>query len=380
MTSISKNEEDVVIVAAYRTPFGKASKGSFKNITVDYLLYTAISGSLNRANISPELIEEVVLGNVLCNSGGTIESRMACLRSGIPVSTPVMTINRQCGSGLEAVYNIVQKIREGSIEVGMAGGFESMTKNMMPNSYDTCTEVQKDENAKDCLLSMGMVSENMAEIFNILRNVADIYATKSQNRAVLSKNKFQNEIIPVKIDGIEVFEDDGIRNTSVDSLAKLRPAFKENGVSTAGNSSQLSDGAAIVILMKRKTAIKLGCSISGVFIDYCAVGVEPGIMGIGPVKAIPKLLKRNNLEVDDISVFEINEAFAVQAICCIEELHLDTDKVNKYGGSIALGHPLGASGARLIGTILNIMNSGDLGVVSLCVGTGMGVAALIRKE
>jgi acetyl-CoA acyltransferase 1 len=379
------DENDVVIVGAWRTPFGKAGRGSFKDTSGDYLLYHTINESLIRAGLKPECIGEVVIGNMLSPGGGVVDARMAALRVGIPVEVPVMTVNRQCGSGLEAVYNIASKIREGRIEIGVAGGYEFMTKNHLPTTFHVSEVVKEDRNSRDCLLLMGETSEVLAEKYGLGREEVDnFFAYESHEKALNARERgdFKNEIIPIPLPGVLVENDDGVRRSTREGLSKLKPVFRGDGVSTAGNSSQLSDGASVVILAKRKTALKMNLKVYGVFADYVSVGVEPCVMGIGPAKAIPKLLDRNKLRVEDVEVFEINEAFGSQALCCMNELGIKRENLNRYGGAIAIGHPVGCTGGRLIATLLNVMRDckSSYGVVSLCVGSGMGVAALIYKE
>lgn len=376
--------DDIVIVAGKRTPICKAVRGSFSEVSLDKILYVSVKGTLDSINMSGNLIDECFFGNVLADLGGTIEARAAMLAAGIPCSTPVMTVNRQCASGLEAVSLIASKIKEGKIQIGLAGGFESMSKKSLNTEIKLDDELLLNDEVKKCLYKMGETSEFLAEKFSITRRDADFFASESQIKANIAKqaNFFADEIIAFKKNEKLIFEDEGIREADLDKLAKLKPAFKSDGVSTAGNSSQLSDASACVILTTRKKAIELGLEVMAVFIDYVSTGCDPQLMGIGPSVAIPKLLKENNLKVEDIDVFEINEAFATQALYCIEKLKIKEDKVNLFGGAIALGHPLGCTGTRLLVTLINIMKKKDFkkGIISLCVGTGMGVAALIKRD
>lgn len=384
MPAPGDSEDDVVIVAAYRTPNGKATRGSFKDLKNDELISIAIAGVVERTGIDPKIIEEVIVGHALSPMNGSIAARMGALRCGIPIETPVMTINRQCGSGLESISLIADKIKLNRIEVGLAGGFESMTSYGLPKEHELRRNNTDSQDVLDCLVSLGEVSEILAERYGITREMADEYAIESQGKALRAKegNLFSGEMIPVSVNERMIVCDEGIRETSLEKIKDLKPVFRINGVSTAANASQLSDGASVVLLMKRKKAIDLNMPVMGVFIDFIAVGVRPRDMGIGPAIAIPKLLERNNLRKDQVSCFEINEAFASQMLCCIKELDIDMNKVNKYGGSIALGHPIGSSGGRIVCTLLNVMRNEGLrgyGVVSLCVGSGHGVAALIRR-
>lgn len=376
--------DDIVIISAKRTAICKAGKGSFRDVSLDKILYTSIKGCLESVNLEAKYIEECVFGNVLADLGGTIEARAASLAAGIPESTPVMTINRQCASGLEAINTIASRIREGKIQMGLAGGFESMSLKSLNTEIKLDEELIKNDEVKKCQIKMGETSEILAEKFDIKRIDADFFASESQIKAFEANESgvFEEEIVPLINNGISINTDEGIRSTSLEGLSKLKPVFKKDGVSTAGNSSQVSDASACVILTTRRKAIEMKLKIMAVFVDYAVIGCDPAIMGIGPSLAIPNLLKSNNLTINDIEVFEINEAFATQAIYCIDKLNIHESKVNKYGGAIALGHPLGCTGTRLIVTLINIMKQNDYknGVVSLCVGTGMGVAALIKRD
>ncbi|KAJ8911252.1 hypothetical protein NQ315_003471 [Exocentrus adspersus] len=376
--------EDIVIVAGKRTPICKAVKGSLSDVTLDKILYLSIKGTLESVKMDSNLIEECVFGNVLADLGGTIEARAAMLAAGISHTVPVMTINRQCASGLEAVSLIASKIRQKKIQIGLAGGFESMSTKSLNTNVKLDEEILLNEEARKCLLRMGDTSEILSEKYNIKRKDADYFASESQIKAnhAVKMNLFADEIVSFQKNGRMVMEDEGVRETTLEKLATLKPVFKPNGISTAGNSSQLSDASACVILTTRKKALKLGLEIQAVFVDYSVVGCDPQVMGIGPSLAIPKLLHSNNLKISDVDVFEINEAFASQALYCVEKLGIKESKVNLFGGAIALGHPLGCTGTRLLITLINVMKKNDFknGVISLCVGTGMGVAALIKRD
>lgn len=381
---IERQSTDAVIVAYARTPIGKASHGSFANLTSDALLSPVIDSVLKWAQVTPELVEECVFGNALSPSGSFMEARMVALNCGIPVETPLMVVNRWCGSGLDALDKVASSIRCGHISVGLAGGFELMSRSRMPPEFCIRAESLHSKHARACLMNMGETSEELAMRFGVSREDSDKYACRSQEKALYaSVNGFwSGEIVPVRVGDRVVCTDDGIRMSDVSALSRLRPAFRANGVSTAGNSSQLSDAAAAVLLMSRERAIALELPVLGIFVDFVCVGCDPSVMGIGPSVAIPKLLKRNNLTIDEVDVFEINEAFASQALYCIRALGIPESKVNMFGGAIALGHPIGCTGTRIVGTLLNIMqrNSLQTGVVSLCVGSGMGVAALVCRE
>lgn len=379
-----KNKDDIVIVSALRTPIAKAGRGAFRGLTNDVLVYHAIKGILDKTRIDPSLIDEVCFGHGLSPMNGSTALRIGALRAGLSLVTPVSTFNRQCGSGLDSVSIIANKIRVGEIEIGLAGGFESMSFYPINQGKITCYEDDVDK-VKECFISMGETAEILAEKYSITREESDIFAMNSHKRAAYATiNKlYTNEIIPVKIDNSVITEDEGIRVTNLEKLASLKSVFRKGGICTAGNSSQLSDGASAVLLMKRHKAEELEKDILGSLIDYVCVGTNPSIMGQGPVPAIRKLLHRNNLAINDIDYFEINEAFACQALFCIKELEIDQKRVNLHGGAIALGHPIGCTGSRLVASLLNVMglnNMQGFGVVSLCVGTGQGVAALIRRE
>lgn len=311
----------------------------------------------------------------------------------IPQSSSVMTVNRQCSSGLQAVATVASAIKNGYYDIGIGGGVESMTMHYGPQALNmnVSEKILAYPPASDCLLPMGITSENVASKFGINREKQDQLALASHKKAAtaLQQELFTEEIIPVETSSEESGEkiiiktDDGIRgDVSLEGLKKLKTVFKEDGTTTAGNSSQVSDGAAAVLMMKRKTAKKLGLSVMAKFISFAVTGVPPSIMGIGPAVAIPEAVKKAGLQMKDIDIFEINEAFASQTVYCIEKLGLDINKVNPKGGAIALGHPLGCTGARQIATLLpELRRQGkSLGVISMCIGTGMGAAAVIENE
>lgn len=298
------------------------------------------------------------------------------------------TVNRQCSSGLQAVANIAHAIMAGTISIGIGAGVESMTRHYgqpgaMPDSISP--EVLESQEARDCMIPMGLTSENVASKFRVDREKQDRFAAASHRKAAAAQQagKFKDEIVPVTVAGQLVSADDGIRGeTTAEGLAKLRAAFKADGTTTAGNSSQVSDGAAAVLLMKRKTAQRLGLPVRAKFVSFATAGVPPSVMGIGPAFAIPKALAQAGLTVGDIDVFEINEAFASQAVYSVETLGIDLAKVNPNGGAIALGHPLGATGSRQIATLLPELKRrrAKYGVTSMCIGTGMGAAAVFENE
>ncbi|XP_034615799.1 3-ketoacyl-CoA thiolase, peroxisomal [Trachemys scripta elegans] len=385
--------DDVVVVHGLRTPIAKAKRGGFKDTTPDELLSAVMTAVLTDVNLSPEKVGDICVGNVLQPGAGAFTARVAQFLSGIPETVPLSCVNRQCSSGLQAVINIAGGIRNGSYDIGLACGVETMSLRDAGNPGDVSSRMMDNSKARDCLIPMGMTSENVAERFGISRKKQDDFAMASQQKAARAQQMglFKNEIIPVRTTvkddqgnqkTITVLQDEGIRpSTTLEGLAKLKPAFKENGSTTAGNSSQVSDGAAAVLLAKRSKAAQLGLPVLGVLKSYAVVGVPPDVMGIGPAYAIPVALEKAGLTVNDIDIFEINEAFASQAVYCVEKLGIPKEKVNPLGGAIALGHPLGCTGARQVVTLLNELKRRGkraYGVVSMCIGTGMGAAAVFE--
>jgi len=354
-------------------------------------------GLIERTKIDPKLIEDVCVGNVLPPSSGASIARMATLAAGIPNTAAVNTVNRQCSSGLAAVTQIANEIATGQIDIGIGAGAESMTDNYgsraMPARYSDI--VLANQEAADCLIPMGITSENVAQQYNVTRTHQDEFAAKSFAKASKAQKAgyFKSEIIPiptVKKDPkteeetpVTIYEDDGIREgVTAQSLSKLKPAFSKDGCTHAGNASQVTDGAAAVLLMRRSVAKKLGMQIIGKFVTSVVVGVPQKIMGIGPAVAIPKLLQKAGVSKEDVGFFEINEAFASQAIMSIETVGIPYEKVNLNGGAIALGHPLGCTGARQLATAFPIAKreKADLFVTSMCIGSGMGMASMFVNE
>ncbi|MFY0524371.1 thiolase family protein [Archangium gephyra] len=383
----------VVIASAVRTPFTRAHKGEFKDTRPDTLAALAIKEAVAQVpGLKPEEIEDVILGCAMPEAEqGMNVARNAALLAGLPDTVPGMTINRFCSSGTQSIAQAAQAIKAGMIQVAVAGGTESMT--MVPmggNKVSANPEIM--EKFPEVYTSMGATAENIASRYSVSREDADKFAYESQRRAATAREqgKFKEEIVPVTT---TVFDEDGKAHqvtvsvdtilrpdTTLEGLAKLRPAFNQKGVVTAGNASPLTDGAAAAVVMTEEKAQQLGVKPLGYFLDYQVAGVPPEIMGVGPVPAVKKLLAKNNLKVEDIDVFELNEAFAAQALHCIRELGIPLDKVNPNGGAIALGHPLGVSGTRLVATILRELKrrNGRYGVVTMCIGGGMGAAALIE--
>ncbi len=325
-------------------------------------------------------------------------ARVAQFEAGIPKEVPVSTVNRQCSSGLQALMNVVGGILAGSYDAALGCGVESMSMRDMQdpsNLPDIDFDVlSSDQLAADCLIPMGITSENVAEKYGVTRAQQDGFAARSQSKAAAAQQAgtFKDEIAPVSTAvedssgssrPVTVDADDGIRgDTTAEKLSKLRTVFKSDGTTTAGNSSQVSDGAAAVLVMRRWLAKEHNLPVLGVVRSYSVVGVEPKLMGVGPAAAIPSAVAKAGLTLDDIDVFEINEAFASQAVYCVRELGIPLGKVNPNGGAIALGHPLGCTGARMVGTLLHQLKrtKARYGVVSMCIGSGMGAAAVFEHE
>ena len=389
-------DDDVVIVAAVRTPLTKAGKGGLKDTLPEIMTSAVISELVKRGKIKTEQIEEICFGNVLQNGAGFMSARMSQFLSGLPETTTMMSVNRLCSSGLQAVINVAYSIASKQIDIGIGGGVESMSKYDMNNLVDgekVAEEVFNMEKAANCMIPMGITSENVAEKFKVDRATQDHFAVESHKKAAVAQKNglFDEEIVPVhtkvndgkELKDVVVTKDDGIReNTNFESLKKLKASFKKDGTTTAGNSSQVTDGAAGALLMRRSVAKKLGAPILGRIVGYAVAGVPPEIMGIGPVFAIPKVLKNTGLKLEDIDIFEINEAFASQATYCSKALNIPSEKINPKGGAIAFGHPLGCTGARQIATLMPELKRQNkrYGLISMCIGTGMGAACVIERE
>lgn len=402
---LHKNPNDIVFLSSVRTPVTRAKKGGLKDAYPEELLCVVLKATLDKnPNLDPGRIEDVAIGSVLQELSGAKAGRMAQNHAGYPSTVAFHTVNRQCSSGLAAITNIAHAIAVGSIDVGIGGGMESMTRNYATRAIPTTLwpelKESPDKDARDCIMPMGITSENVAERYGVNRADQDAFAARSHQKAAKAQKEglFDGEIVPVRTrwtdledpenvpeKQITVTKDDGIRpNATAESLAKLKPAFKANGSSTAGNSSQVSDGAAATLMMRRSTAAELGLtsSIIGKWSGTQVVGCHPDEMGIGPALAIPELLDYTGISKDDVGIWEINEAFASQSLYCIRKLGIDENRVNPKGGAIALGHPLGATGGRQLATLLpELERQGQqLGVISMCIGTGMGMASLIVRE
>lgn len=375
---------DVVIVSAVRTPLCRAKKGGLAKLPPSTLLSVVLKECTQRCQVSPVDVEDVCVGNVLSPASGAAAFRMAQLQAGFPNTSSLSTTNRQCSSGLQAVAHIANAIANGQLTIGIGAGVESMSTHPMkgiPMPDVDWEKMQSSKEAMDCLTPMGVTSENVVKQYGLSRRRLDEFSVESHRRAAAAQaaGKFDAEIVPVG----SVKKDDGIRpNTTLEILSKLRPVFDEKGVTTAGNSSQTTDGAAAVLLMTREEARRRRLPILGVFRAFAVKGVPPRIMGIGPAVAIPAVLENAKLSKEDIGVYEINEAFASQATWCMDHLELDPARVNPNGGAIALGHPLGCTGARQIATLLYEMHRRRerFGVISMCIGTGMGAAAVLEVE
>ncbi|MFH0833834.1 MAG: thiolase family protein [Patescibacteria group bacterium] len=398
MTKVPARPNDAVIVSAVRTPFGKAGRGTLAHTRPDDLAAITLREVLRRVpKISPEMVEDVILGCGFPEGPqGMNVARVASLLAGIPDSVPAATVNRFCAGGLQAIAQIADRIRLGEMQVGLAGGVESMSLVPMIGSQFR-PNLKMIEQHPEFYLSMGLTAERVATRFGISRAEQDRFALQSHRRAVAAQQsgKFDDEIIPVKVRSahpkaggkiletyIDFQSDEGVRpDTNIELLSGLKPAFRKDGTVTAGNSSQMSDGAGAILLTSRAKADELGLRPLARFISYAVVGVPPDIMGIGPAKAIPKLLQQTGLRLQDIDLFEINEAFAAQILYVLRELDIPEEKVNPNGGAIAIGHPLGATGARLTGTLIRELHrrKARFGIVSMCTGGGMGAAGLFER-
>lgn len=391
--------KEVVIVSAVRTAIG-AFQGSLKDIPATTLGSTVIKEAIKRAGISGDIVDEVIMGNVLQAGLGQNPARQAALRAGLPVSVPAMTINKVCGSGLKAVHLAAQAIAAGDADVVVAGGFENMSQ--APYILKTARDGFRmgDQKVIDSMIHdglwcaennyhMGITAENLCDAHSITREEQDAFAARSQARAAeaIASGKFVDEIVPVEIpqrkgEPIVFAEDEYVKaGTTSEKLGGLRPAFKKDGSVTAGNASGINDGAAAVVVMSKERATELGLTPLATIVANASAGVDPSIMGIGPVQAVKKALAKANLTLEQMDLVEANEAFAAQAIAVDRELAFNHDKLNVNGGAIALGHPIGASGARILVTLLHEMQKREvtLGLATLCIGGGQGVATIIQR-
>ncbi|HEX8291122.1 MAG TPA: acetyl-CoA C-acyltransferase [Pyrinomonadaceae bacterium] len=389
---------EAVVVSAVRTAVGKAPKGTLKNTRPDEMGAAVIEEAVRRAGgLEKSEVEDVVMGCAMPEAEqGMNVARAAAIRAGLPVETSAMTINRFCSSGLQSIAIAADRIRSGGAETIVAGGLETMS--LIPMGGHTIRpNPHLVEHYPDFYLNMGLATENVARKYGVSREEQDAFALLSHRRAAAAQDagKFDDEIVPLKVTFEELNEkgkktarevtfarDEGVRrDTSEEGLAKLRPAFHAKGTITAGNASQMSDGAAAVVVMSDERARQLNLKPLARFVAYATAGCPPEEMGIGPVHAIPKVLKIAGLKAEDIDVIELNEAFAAQSLAVIRTLGLDPERVNVNGGAIALGHPLGCTGAKLTATILRELErrGGRYGMVTMCVGGGMGAAGIFER-
>ena len=390
-----------VIASAVRTPIGSFG-GALAEVPAPTLGCVVIKEALKRANIAPGAVDEVLMGIILDAGLGQNPARQAAIAAGLPVEVPATAINKLCGSGLKAVALAAGAVRLGDADVVVAGGMESMSRaayvlDKARGGYRLGDGTLVDTMLSDGLIDafngyhMGVTAENVAEDYGIDRAAQDAFAARSQERAAaaLESGAFRREIVPVEVPGPKkgtttLFERDEFPRpgTTVEKLAALRTAFKkEGGTVTAGNASGLNDGAAATVVMSERRARELGVKPMARIVAYASAGVEPRIMGMGPVPAVKRALERAGLTVDDIDLFELNEAFAAQSCAVVGELRLPADRTNIHGGAIALGHPIGASGARVLVTLLHAMEERDAkrGLASLCIGGGQGIAMIVER-
>lgn len=390
---------EVVIVSAQRTPIGSFGGSLSKLSAIDLGVYAA-KATIEKANINPEIIDEVIVGNILQAGLGQNPARQVALKAGLKEETPAMTINKVCGSGLRAVSMAAQFIMLGDCDVVLAGGIESMSN--APYLLDKARWGQRMGNGQiiDTMINdgltdafydyhMGITAENIAEKWNITREEQDEFALNSQLKAekAQKEGRFKDEIVPVYIpqrkgDPIVVDTDEYPKHgMTIEKLKKLKPAFKKEGTVTAGNASGINDGAAFVLVMSKEKCDELGLKPLVTIKSYASAALDPSIMGYGPVPATRKALKRANLEIEDIDLIEANEAFAVQSIAVAKDLGFDMEKVNVNGGAIALGHPIGASGTRILVTLIHEMIKRDVktGLATLCIGGGQGTSIIVER-
>lgn len=390
---------EVVIASAVRTPIG-AFGGKFKDVSAVQLGTIAAKEALKRAKIEPHMVEEVIFGNVLQAGLGQNVARQVSVHSGIPMEVPSFTVNKVCGSGLKTIQLAAQAILAGEADIILAGGTENMSQ--APYLLKSARWGQRMGNGEivDYMVAdglwdifndyhMGITAENIVEKYSLTREEQDELALMSQNKAeeAIKSGRFKEEIVPVEIpqrkgDPIVVDTDEYPRfGATIESLSKLRPAFKKDGTVTAGNASGINDGAAALVIMSKEKAEELGITPLATIVSYASAGVEPSLMGTGPIPATRKALDKANMTVEDLDLIEANEAFAAQALSVIKDLNLDTSKVNVNGGAIALGHPIGASGARILVTLLHEMEKVDAknGLATLCIGGGQGIAMIVKR-
>ena len=394
------NSNDIVIISATRTAIGKFG-GQFASISAVELGTTVAKSAIEKGKVDPALIDTVIFGQVLQAGIGQNPARQVALNSGLPHTSTALTVNEVCGSGLKSILLAAQAIRLGDAKIVLAGGMENMSlaPHLLPNRFATkngnCTMIDAlfHDGLTDAFSNeaMGITAENLVDKYGFTRQQLDEFSAHSQQKAYQAQHNgaFDKEITPIEVANkktkqiVVLDKDEFIRpETTVESLASLRPAFKKDGVVTAGNSSGINDGAAALILTTREVANTLNLPILATLTGYAEAGVDPSIMGIGPVPAIEKLLQRTHIPLERVDLFELNEAFAAQSLAVIKDLKINPEKVNVHGGAIALGHPIGASGARIVVTLIHALQQRQLqsGIASLCVGGGMGVALSLKIE
>lgn len=393
--------KEVVITAAYRTPIGNFG-GAFKNVSAVDLGVTVVKKILEETKVPKEAIDEVIFGNVLHAGLGQNVARQISINSGLPQEVPAFTIDMVCGSGLKTVELGAQKIQSGNADIVLVGGTENMSQAAYVLQNQRWGSRMGDTKVVDTMIRdglsdafagyhMGITAENIASKYNLSREEQDAFAANSQQKAqkAIEANKFKEEIVPVYVpqrkgEPIVVDADEYPKlDTTVEKLAKLRPAFvKENGTVTAGNASGINDGAAAILLMSREKAEELGLNIIASVVSFASAGVDPSIMGCGPIPATQKALAKANLTMSDLDLIEANEAFAAQALAVARDLGFDDDKVNVNGGAIALGHPIGASGSRILVTLLSEMTKrhSTYGLATLCIGGGQGQSLIVKRQ
>tara|TARA_Y100000591_G_scaffold331971_1_gene367637 strand:+ start:1163 stop:2338 length:1176 start_codon:yes stop_codon:yes gene_type:complete len=386
--------KEVVIVEAKRTPIG-TYKGLLKEINAQTLGKIVIKEVLKKNNFHHDEIDEVIMGQVLTAGAGQNPARQAAVNAGIPISKPAHLINQVCGSGLRAVISGYQSIKLGEVKTVISGGQENMSitphsiflKNDEEMSKDNLIDTMINDGLIDAFKNyhMGVTAENIASRFSISRNQQDSFALNSQKKAqfAITNNKFDDEIVQINHKGKIIDKDEHPRkNLNISDLSKLKTVFKEDGTVTAGNSSGINDGAAALLLTSLSEAEKKSIEPMARIVSWASVGVDPSLMGLGPIDAVKAAVKKANWRLDDVDLFEINEAFACQSIAVIEELKIDKTKVNVNGGAIALGHPIGASGARILVTLLHEMKKKNekKGCATLCIGGGMGIAICVERS
>ena len=391
---MSNKLEEVVIVEAARTPIG-TYKGSLKNIKAHSLGSVVIKDILKKSKINQDEIDEVIMGQVLTAGTGQNPARQAAVNAGIPITKPSHIVNQVCGSGLRAVISGYQSIRLGEVKKVISGGQENMS--IAPHSifYRDGKKISEDKLVDTMIYDglidafnnyhMGVTAENIAQKFKITREEQDSFALNSQKKTqtAINNKKFKEEIVSINQDGNILKDDEHPRfDLKLTDLEKLKAVFKENGTVTPGNSSGINDGAAALLLTNLKEAEKKSIEPLAKIVSWASVGVEPSLMGLGPIEAVRQAIKKAKWKLKDIDLFEINEAFAAQSIAVIRELNLDQDKVNVNGGAIALGHPIGASGARILVTLVHEMKKQNKkkGCATLCIGGGMGIALCVERN